>query len=106
MAESHPPDPVLLVVAAFSRHAEALDWAQQQLEQSFGPVALASEPFVFNQTAYYAPEMGTDLRKRFFVFRDLVEPDCLARTKLLTNGLELDLARTGGYPEARPLNLD
>jgi hypothetical protein len=32
MAEPRPPLPVLLVVAAFSRHADALAWARQRRE--------------------------------------------------------------------------
>ena len=42
MAEPRTPDPVLLVVAAFSRHPGALDWAHARLEQDFGPVQLVS----------------------------------------------------------------
>ncbi|MHB1425168.1 MAG: TlpA family protein disulfide reductase [Gemmataceae bacterium] len=50
MGQPHPHVPVLLVTAVFSRHAEALSLAQTRLQQLFGPVQLASAPFVFNQT--------------------------------------------------------
>ncbi len=106
MADPRPPDLVLLVVAAFSRHPSALDWAGQRLEQRFGPVARTSADFDFHQTRYYEPTMGPGLRKRFLVFDRLVEPDCLARVKLQTNDLERELAASGTYPEPRPLNLD
>ena len=79
MAEPRPPLPALLVVAAFSRHAEALHWARQRLEGEFGPVGLAGEPFPFDQTAYYEATMGADLRKQLLAFRDLVAPERLAR---------------------------
>ena len=98
--------PVLLVVAAFSRHTEALRWGRAQLEETYGPVGLASEPFLFNQTSYYEATMGPDLRKQFFAFRRLAAADCLADVKLHTNALERALAGAGVYAEARPLNLD
>jgi hypothetical protein len=100
------PDPVLLVVAVFSRHPEALAWARQQLERLFGSVALASQPYDFNQTAYYEPSMGPGLRKQFLVFHDLVSADCLPEVKLRTNAIEEELAHANKYVEARPLNLD
>src|SRR5262245_15638863 len=106
MAEPRPPVPVLLIVAAFSRHPAALAWGRERLEQSYGPVALASPPFDFDHTAYYEPTMGPDLRKCFFAFRDLVPPDWLAPAKLHANALEAELAGLGTYPEPRPLNLD
>jgi hypothetical protein len=104
MAVPRPADPVLLVVAAFSRHVAVLDWAAQRLESAFGPVALARLTFPFTQTAYYEPTMGPDLRKRLFAFRDLVAADSLAEIKLLTNALEAEVP--GAFGEPRPLNLD
>ena len=106
MAEPRPPLPALLVVAAFSRHAEALAWARQRLERAFGPVGLAGAPFRFDQTAYYEPTMGADLGKQLLAFRDLVAPERLPEIKLHTNALERELASAGTYQEERPLNLD
>ena len=106
MAEPCPPAPVLLVVAAFSRHDDALAWARAQLGQALGPVALVSQPLVFDQTLYYEPTMGAGLRKQFLAFRDLVAADRLADVKLHTNALERRLAEAGAHPEPRPLNLD
>jgi Domain of unknown function (DUF4416) len=67
---------------------------------------LASVPFDFNQTTYYESSMGPGLKKQFLVFDDLVAADCLAPVKRRTIELEDELARTGGFPEARPVNLD
>src|SRR5262245_53987637 len=106
MAEPRSHEPVLLIVAAFSRHAELLAWARQQLEQAFGPVALASQPYAFTQTDYYERTMGRDLQKQFLAFRELVAPERLAEIKLATNELEREVAASGRWPEARPLNLD
>jgi hypothetical protein len=106
MAEPRLPDPVLLVVAAFSRHAGALHWARERLEQIYGEVSLTSTPFLFSQTAYYQSTMGSELHKQFFVFRELVHADRLPEIKLQTNALEKELAQAGLYPESRPINLD
>ena len=100
------PEPVLLVIAAFSRHEEATRWARDQLERLYGPVGLTSPAYDFTQTTYYDATMGPGLRKQFFAFRDLVSADSLPAIKLRTNDLEAELAGTGVYPEPRPLNLD
>jgi hypothetical protein len=96
----------MLVVAAFSRHPEALAWARGRLEETYGPLAGLSAPLVFDQTQYYTPTMGPDLRKQFLAFADLREADDLAAIKLHTNALEDELAASGTYAESRPLNLD
>jgi hypothetical protein len=104
--EPRLPSPVLLIIAAFSRHPEALDWARQRLEREFGPVELTGPVFAFDQTDYYAATMGSGLRKQLLAFRDLTAAERLAEIKLRTNALERELAETGTFAEARPLNLD
>lgn len=94
--------PVLLIVAAFSRHPDALDWARGQLEGWHGPVTRDGLEFAFDQTAYYEPTMGPGLRKRLWAF-GLIDPARLADVKRASIALE---AACVGYPEARPLNLD
>ena len=106
MAEPRVPDPVLLVVAAFSRHPSALIWARENLELAYGPVVLTSPFFDFHQTRYYEPEMGFDLKKQFLAFTRLVPADILPEVKRHTNELEASLALSHSFAEARPLNLD
>jgi hypothetical protein len=106
MASPRTPFPVLLVIAAFSRHMEALTWAQDRLPEVFGPIAWVSLLFEFRQTRYYEATMGSGLRKHFLVFQDLICADRLAEIKLRTNEVEDELARSGRHDEPRPLNLD
>jgi len=106
MAEPRPQPPVLLVVAVFSRHEEAIAWARERLTEVYGSIGLTSTPYAFTQTSYYARTMGPDLRKHFLVFEELVKPDCLPDVKQRTNELERELAASGRFPEERPLNLD
>jgi hypothetical protein len=103
---THPPEHVLLVVAVFSRHAEALTWARERLQSLHGPIALTSPDYEFTQTSYYEPTMGPHLIKRFHAFGTLVHPDRLAEIKERTNELECELAAGCRFSEPRPLNLD
>jgi hypothetical protein len=106
MAEPSLPDPVLLVIAVFSRHSEAIAWARQRLEQHFGPIGLVSPCYAFTQTEYYVPTMGSGLQKQFFVFEQLIAADRLPEIKRQTNTLETELASANRFTEVRPLNLD
>jgi len=101
-----PHQPVLLILAAFSRYPQALEWAQAKAEATWGPVLLASEPFAFEETGYYERTMGPQLRKQFYAFADRVEPARLPQIKRQTNAWEEEYAATSGHEEPRPLNLD
>jgi hypothetical protein len=98
--------PVLLIVAAFSRHEEALDWARRKTEDAWGPIALSSDKFQHNETRYYEASMGPELLKTFFAFEQLVDPAQLVHFKLQSNAWEDEYRASAGHTEARPLNLD
>ena len=100
------PHSVLLVLAAFSRHAAALDWTRERGVAEWGPVALESPRFSFDQTDYYEATMGPGLVKCFWAFEILADPSTLVESKLQTNEWETQYAREGGHTEPRPLNLD
>jgi hypothetical protein len=102
--ESHYP--VLLVLAAFSRHADALQWARGRSAESLGQIAFSSDEFSFEDTHYYQAEMGTGLKKVFFAFENLVDPARLVDVKHLTNDWEVEYRESAHWPESRPLNLD
>jgi hypothetical protein len=106
MAVAREPTYSLLVVACFSRHPEALQWAADQLTPRFGPIVLTSPDFLFHHTKYYDATMGTGLLKRFLVFEPIAPADFLPDVKRFTIGLEEELARSGRHPEKRPLNID
>ena len=104
--EMREPTYSMLVVAAFSRHLEALQWATDQLTLCYGPLALTSEDFSFHHTKYYDSTMGAGLMKRLLVFEPIAPADCLPDVKRHTIGLEEQVAASGRYQEERPLNLD
>ena len=47
MGQIRPHYPAVLLLAAFSRHESALEWARQQACRQWGPLALASNVFEF-----------------------------------------------------------
>ena len=106
MGECTPHAPVLPLLVAFSRYAEALDWARQQATAAWGPVALSSPTFDFAETNYYGRSMGAELRLELWAFARLMPPEQLVDRKLQTNDWEAAYGHKGGHAETRPLNLD
>jgi hypothetical protein len=106
MGQPTPHTPALLLLAAFSRHDDALHWAKQKAEVQWGAVELESPAFDFVQTEYYTSSMGPGLKKVFFVFEKPFDPADMVDVKLLTNAWEDEYAALGKHSEQRPLNLD
>jgi hypothetical protein len=106
MAHVQPHPPTLRLLAAFSRHLDALDWARQAAAAAWGPLALESERFEHRETNYYDATMGTGLKKCFFAFETLADPAELAEWKLTSNQWEREYQQLGKHSELRPLNLD
>ena len=76
-----------------------------RISESFGPIDLRSESFVFDFTHYYDREAGFPLWRFFFGFAALIDPAGLAGIKTLSNDLEAEFAARLS-PVARPVNLD
>jgi hypothetical protein len=106
MGDIRDPSPVSLLIAATSRHEEALVWGLRQSEAEFGPAAAVSDAFDFTETNYYDAEMGVGLKKQFWVFANPVDPGRLAAIKRQTNYWETEYAGLKTHTEPRPLNLD
>lgn len=106
MGDPIPHPPVSLLLAAFSRHGEALDWARQKAVETWGPIERESPRFDFAETQYYDATMGPGLKKVFFTFQQPFDPAKLVEIKLQTNRWEEEYAALAGHAELRPLNLD
>lgn len=106
MGDIHAPKRVLRLLAAFSRHPEALAWARERVEAAWGPIGLESLVFEFRETAYYEPTMGPGLGKTFWACQRLADAAELADWKLAANAWEQEYAALGRHGEPRPLNLD
>ena len=75
---------------------------RRRLEEEFGPIDIVTEPFPFDYTDYYVPEMGEGIIRFFISFRTLVSPDSLACIKERTNEIEREWMKESG----RSVNLD
>lgn len=106
MGQILPHPPVMLIVAAFSRYDEALDWARDKIASDWSTLALESERFAFVETDYYDATMGPQLKKTFFAGADLIDPARLPELKRTANAWEEEYAHIGRHAEPRPLNLD
>ena len=98
--------PAILLLAAFSRYDEALQWAKQRAEAHWGAIELESQRFDFAETQYYDNTMGPGLKKVFFAFPRPFDPADLVDVKQLTNAWEDEYTALARHPEQRPLNLD
>ncbi len=106
MGQPLPHSPASLLLAAFSRHDAALNWARRKASDCWGPVDMESPRFAFSETHYYDATMGPGLKKTFFTFRRPFDPAELVDIKLSTNQWEEEYAAAAGHGEPRPLNLD
>jgi len=106
MGEIQSPRPALLLLAAFSRYPEALNWARLSGCEKWGAIALESGHFPFDDTTYYEASMGPRLLKVFFVFEQLIDPEQIVAIKRYSNKLEEHYRDTHHHQESRPLNLD
>ncbi len=96
----------MVILAAFSRHDQALDQAREWGIRQWGAVELESPRFEFVETDYYAASMGIHIKKCLFAFQRLQSPDDIVHWKLAANQAEQQVAQGGDFPEPRPLNLD
>lgn len=106
MAQPKPPPPALQLVAIFSRHESALDWAIAKVAAAWGEIAMRSPRYEHAETAYYADEMGSDLHKQFLILAGNFDPAGLPHAKLQSNAWENELAQQATFAETRPLNID
>lgn len=106
-------EPVKLFVGVLFGHAQQdmLSQARDQMVESFGPIDAEAGPWAFDQTDYYADEMGAQLDKVLWSFERMIDPGELPDVKLVSNAAERELARMvvsseGGTQVARQVNLD
>lgn len=94
--------PEKLIIPMLAAPEVAIDAVADQLEIEFGDIDYRSDPIRFDYTRYYEREMGSELTRYFFAFKELVSPDLLAGIKQTTNLIE----RRHADEEARTVNLD
>jgi len=81
---------------------EYLDKSLEVLQNRFSTIDLESEIFPFDLTAYYEPEMGFPLFRKFVAFEQLMDPQQLPTVKIFSNRLEEQFSDQG----KRHINID
>ncbi len=102
MSRPRTPDPAKLFLSAIYSSGEALEACLPELIRKFGPTDHSTRELPFAMTHYYDGEMGGKLLRRFFTFKEPVDPGELPAIKLFTNSLE-EGQREG---DLRRINLD
>lgn len=96
------PFPVKLVVPCIISKDFPLDKAIIELKNKFSKIDFESETISFNHTDYYYKEMGQPLYRKFYSFKNLVNPGELADIKNTTCRIENKFSING----KRTINLD
>jgi hypothetical protein len=99
--------PVNLICGLISNDPDLMKRAIKLLSEHVGPHDEISEIWPFDDTDYYIPEMGEDLKRQFVSFERLIEPAEIAHIKTLTNQLERRICEDLALPtDRRRVNLD
>lgn len=106
MWELKEPKPVKLIVGILAADERCLTAARARLSAALGTMDLASDIWTFDQTDYYAGQIGPHILRQFASIERLIDPGQLAAIKHRTNTLEQQLAAALGTPFPRPVNLD
>ena len=93
---------VKFFVGLLTSRLDLLPRIYKSLEEKLGPIDFTGELIEFSFTSYYEKELGTELKRQFLSFQELISPDRLVEVKLFTNDLELKYSMEG----KRQLNID
>lgn len=102
MSTLRPPEPVKLVIGLFTPHRGLFDAVAAPLADAFGRPDVISPWMPFDQTDYYAAEMGAPLFRRMLAFERTADPGRLPEVKQLCAAIEA--AHAGGA--RRRVNID
>jgi hypothetical protein len=102
MVKITEPRPVQLMVGAIFADRDLLDPLKREMVEHIGAIDATSPVFTFDMTDYYEDEMGSDLKRIFYAFSDLMDPARIVEVKLVTDRIEQAFALAGG----RRVNLD
>ncbi len=73
--------PVMLAISVLYNDEAILSKTVDDLGVAFGKIVLRSEPFQFDKTKYYEPEMGKGIQREWFCFSQLLDPSKLPEWK-------------------------
>ena len=102
-----PPQKVKVFAAIMSGVENIFADVAKELTSNLGPVEFVSPVYMWTHTRYYEDEMGPNLKKVFYFFKNMVDPDLLPDIKIFTNQVEEFFSRQlQGSGIKRPVNID
>lgn len=102
MSEPASPLPCKLILGLFYTEKDLLIRVKEELIKSFGEIDYESESFDFNFTSYYEKEMGKDIKRIFYSFKELIDPSRIVEIKYITWEIEKKFTIEG----KRKVNID
>ena len=103
MSELLEPIRANLTISVMFRDTEMLEEVRTVLEKKYGEIDAVSKVYDFSSISpYYDPEMGSDIKKIVFSFKEPVPRDFLKEVKLFCVQLEKERSVNGN----RLVNLD
>jgi hypothetical protein len=96
------PKPAKLVVSCLARTRDAVQAAADELAAKWGPVESEFGPLPFHFTSYYEGELGPEVRRWLWAFRNPAHREDLACVKAFSNRIEASYSQNG----RRTFNLD
>ncbi|MBD3168113.1 MAG: DUF4416 family protein [candidate division Zixibacteria bacterium] len=106
MGEIRKVDPVKLIAGIIYSDELFTGKAVNMMVSEYGDIDIETEPVKFDQTDYYADEMGGELYRKFISFEKLIAPNSLSAVKRFTNDIELRFALPGCEGPKRRINID
>ena len=102
MAEVTSPRLVQLLIGVIYNMSDLLGPLEARMAERIGPIESKSPAYPFDLTDYYRQEMGEDLGRTFYAFRNLIDPAEIVEIKIAADLLERAFAEAG----RRRVNLD
>jgi hypothetical protein len=99
------PIPVKYFCGVITAFADAIPRIRKSLEKLIGTVDIEIGPCKWDFTSYYSKDMGENLNKYLFSFKELRSPAELSMVKIGTNHIE-DVEADISKQVNRPVNLD
>lgn len=102
MSEPHKVLPCKLFIGAFYSDENFLIKAKEEMEKNIGEIDFESEIFDFIYTNYYEKEMGKNIKRIFYSFKELIDPSKIVDIKYITWDIEKKFTLEG----KRKVNID
>ena len=106
MGKISEPSPAAFIAGITYADEDKIADVLEILSDAFGAQEIKSPVFDFDMTDYYTREMGENLKKFFYCFRDPIKLEMLPDIKLFTNETEIKFSSGSIGNLRRTVNID